>query len=319
MKERVFVIQNLLVCLNAVLPIFLLLAVGYLAKCLGYLNRDDVQKVNRLLFKFFMPVLMFYNIYNSDLSSAFRPRLIAYAVLGVLTAFALGVLWARAFVPDRRQKAVMIQGVYRSNFVLIGLPIASSLMGEADMGPVALLLAIVVPLFNVLAVIVLEYFNGEKPKPGKLLLDILKNPLILGTLTAMLVLLLHIPLPAPVLKVAGQMATTVGAMLLVMLGAFLRFDGMKNQRRQLAVIVAARLVAVPGIFLSLAALLGFRGVELAGLIGVFASPVGTTTFPMSLQMGGDAELAGNAVVATSALCSFTLFLWCLLFKSLNLL
>lgn len=311
--------ENFLVCLNAVAPIFLLMALGYAVKCLGYLGREDVEKLNKLLFNIFMPVLMFQNVYNSDLSSAFRPRLLAYAVTAVMAAFFLGILFARVTARERRQKGVLVQAVYRSNFVIIGMPIAQSLTGDADLGPVAILLAVVIPLYNVLAVIVLEYYNGEKPDAGKLLLGILKNPLIIGTLAAILALLLPFRLPAAVLSVTGQMAQTAGAFLLVLLGAFFRFDGMRRRIRTLLLMSAARLVVIPALFLGLAAALGFRGVELAAMLGIFASAMATSTFPMAQQMGGDAELAGDGVVLTSALCPFTLFFWCLIFKNAGLL
>ena len=311
--------ENFLVCLNAVAPVFLLMVVGYVAKCLGYFNRDDVKKLNKFLFNMFMPVLMFDNIYNSDLSSAIRPRLLLYAVLAVLAAFFLGIVVANLAVKDRSQKGVIVQGVYRSNFVIIGIPIVWSLMGVVDMGPVAILLAVVIPLYNVLAVIILEYYNGEKPEPGKMLLDILKNPLIIGAVLAVLALLARVRLPGVILNVTGQITRAASAFLLVLLGAFFQFDGLKRHPRELVLMCVFRLVVTPGIFLTLAAALGFRGVEFAALIGIFASAMATSTFPMAQQMGGDAELAGEGVVATSALCSFTLFLWCLLFKNLGLL
>lgn len=311
--------ENFLVCLNAVLPIFLLIMLGYLASRLGFLNRDDVKKMNRLMFRLFMPTLLFYNIYMSDLHSAIRPRLLVYAVLAVLAAFFLAVLFARHAIRVRSQRGVTVQAIYRSNFVIIGLPIARSLMGDVDMGSVAVLMAIVVPLFNVLAVIILEYYSGEKTKPGRMILDVLKNPLILGSAAAVLALLLKLRLPSVLVDVLRQTSQTASCFMLVLLGAFFRFDGLRRHTKQLVMICTGRLVVVPGIFLSLAALLGFRGVELASLIGLFASSAAASSFPMAQQMGGDAELAGDAVVATSALCSFTMFLWCLLFKNLGLL
>ena len=310
---------NFLVCLNAVAPVFLLMAVGYGVKCLGYLKPEEVEKLNKLLFNIFMPVLMFQNVYHSDLSSSFRPRLLLYAVTAVMAAFFLGILFARCLTRDRRQKGVLVQAVYRSNFVIIGMPIAQSLTNAEDLGAVAILLAVVIPLYNVLAVIILQYYKGEKPAAGKLLLDILKNPLIIGTLAAAAALMLPFRLPAAILNVTGQMAQTASAFLLVLLGAFFRFDGMRRRIRMLLLMSAARLVVIPGVFLSLAAALGFRGVELAAMLGVFASAMATSTFPMAQQMGGDAELAGDGVVFTSALCPFTLFVWCLIFKNAGLL
>ena len=106
--------------------------------------------------------------------------------------------------------------------------------------------------------------------------------------------------------------------MLFLLGAFFRFDSLRRHARDLARICTMRLVVVPAIFLSVAVALGFRGVEFAGLIGVFGSATAVASFTMAQHMGGDGELAGDIVIATSALCSVTLYLWSVLFKSLGI-
>lgn len=305
--------ESFIVCLNAVLPIFLLMAVGYGARCFHLLDRADVAKINKIVFRVFMPVMVFYNIYCSELSSAMRGSLLGYAVLGVLAEYALSLGYALLFVRDPSRRGVVIQGLYRSNFVIIGLPIAESLVG-GDLGPVAMLLAVVIPIYNVLAVITLAVFNGKKPNLKEVVLDILKNPLILGSVAGIAALLAGLKLPGPVEKVVSQMSAATSPMLLFLLGAFFQFKGMRSHWRELAAVCTGRLVLFPALFLSLAAALGFRGVDLVSLLGVFASSTAIASFTMAQQMGGDAELAGDIVVSTSALCSFTLFGWSLLFK-----
>ena len=309
--------ESFTICLNAVLPIFLLMAVGYAARCFHLLDRADVAKINKIVFRAFMPAMVFYNIYSSDLSSAVRGSLLAYAVLGVLAEFLISSGYALLFVKDSHRRGVVIQGLFRSNFVIIGLPIAESLVG-GDLGPVAMLLAAVVPLYNVLAVITLAIFNGQKPEWKKVLLDILENPLIIGSAVGIAALLAGIRLPAPLEKVVSQMSDATSPMLLFLLGAFFQFRGMRGHVRELAAVCLGRLVVFPALFLGLAAAMGFRGVELVSLLGIFASSTAIASFTMAQQMGGDAELAGDIVVWTSALCSFTLFGWSLLFKLLAL-
>lgn len=309
--------ESFTICLNAVLPIFLLMAVGYAARCFHLLDRADVAKINKIIFRAFMPAMVFYNIYSSDLSSAVRGSLLGYAVLGVFAEFLLSLGYALLFVKERSRRGVVIQGLFRSNFVIIGLPIAESLVG-GDLGPVAILLAVVVPVFNILSVISLAIFNGQKPDWKKVLLDILENPLIIGSAVGIAALLAGIRLPAPLEKVVSQMSDATSPMLLFLLGAFFQFRGMRGHVRELAAVCLGRLVVFPALFLGLAAAMGFRGVELVSLLGIFASSTAIASFTMAQQMGGDAELAGDIVVWTSALCSFTLFGWSLLFKLLAL-
>lgn len=309
--------NSFIVCLNAVLPIFVMMAVGYAARCFGLLGRTDVAKINKVFFRVFMPVMVFYNIYVSDLSSAVRGSLIAYAVLGVLAEYLLSLGYTLLFVKEPDRRGVVIQGLFRSNFVIIGMPIAESLAG-GDLGSVAVLLVIIVPLFNILAVVTLAIFNGKKPDVKKILLDIAENPLIIGSVAGILVLLTGFRLPAALEKVARDMSAATSPVLLFLLGAFFRFDGMRTHWKELTAVCAGRLVLFPALFLGAAAALGFRGVDLVALLGVFASSGAIASFTMAQQMGGDAELAGDIVVSTSALCSFTLFGWSLLFKVLGL-
>ena len=150
------------------------------------------------------------------------------------------------------------------------------------------------------------------------MLDILKNPLIIGSVAGIAALLAGLRLPVPLEKVVSQMSGATSPVLLFLLGAFFQFKGMRSHMRELAAVCAGRLVVFPALFLGLAVAIGFRGVELVSLMGVFASSTAIASFTMAQQMGGDAELAGDIVVSTSALCSFTLFGWSLLFRLMGL-
>lgn len=305
------------VCLNAVLPIFIMMALGFFARGLGAIKREDVPKLNRLVFRWFMPVMLFYNIYTSELSRAVQPKLLAFTALCVLCAYGLSLGYVLLTEKDKNKRGVKIQGLYRSNFVIIGIPLAAQLVEGADLGPVVVLISVVVPMFNVLAVVTLEVFNGNRPRLGRLLLDILKNPLILGTAAGLALLLLDIRLPEAVVSTARQIGNVTNPLLLFLLGAFFEFGGLRRYIRDLVEVCLGRLVVMPGIFLTLAYLAGIRGVEFAGMIAIFGSATAIASFTMVQQMGGDAELAGDIVVASSALCCFTLFMWSLLFKTLG--
>ena len=309
--------DNLILCLSAILPILLIAALGYGAKRVGFIREADVPKANKWAFSVFMPLMCFYNIYKSDLSSALRPGLIFFVAAGILLVYGLSFAYAVLFVPRRESRGVVIQGMFRSNYVILGLPLAAGLSADGDIGVAAVMGAVVVPIFNALAVITLELYKGEKPKPGKLLLDILRNPLILGSLAGILFLAAGWKLPAVLEKPVQDMGKAASPLMLFLLGAFFRFDMDRSCLKQTAVVCAARLLVIPALALLAAAALGFRGIELITILAVFASPTAVASFTMAEQLGGDAPLAGNIVVVTSALSAFTLFGWSFLLKLLN--
>lgn len=310
--------ENLMISANAVLPMCLVMAIGYGTRRLGWLRREEISTINKIAFRIFLPCLLYYNIYCSDLSGSFDPLLMAYAVGGVLLTFglALGYTLLTEKLPERR--GVLIQGMFRSNYVIMGIPVATALLGVDQLGTVSILIAVIVPLFNMLAVVVLEVFSGQKPKPLHILGQIAKNPLVIGSVLGILTLVAGIRLPHILEQTIQSVSAIASPLQLFLLGAFFQFSGLKTYRRELVTVSIAKLIVSPGLFLGLGALLGFRGVAFVSLIGIFASPTAVNSFTMAQQMGGDAELAGDIVVTTSAASILTMFLWIFLFKSLGM-
>ena len=233
---------------------FLTMAVGYLSRRLGLLKREDVFGINKIAFRVFLPCLLFYNIYCSDLASAIRPRLMLCAVCGVLIVFVCAVGFVLLTEKEPARRGVMIQGLFRSNYVIMGIPIASALLGDADLGPVSILIAVIVPIFNVLSVVVLEVFRSGRPQPLKVLVQILKNPLIIGSALGILALLLKITLPGFLVSAVKGIGSAATPLQLFLLGAFFRFDGLRQYRRELTTVTLGKLVVVPAALLSAAAL-----------------------------------------------------------------
>lgn len=310
--------ENLMISANAVLPMCLVMALGYGTRRLGWLRREEISTINKIAFRIFLPCLLYYNIYCSDLSGSFDPLLMTYAVGGVLLTFglALGYALLTEKLPERR--GVLIQGMFRSNYVIMGIPVATALLGADQLGTVSILIAVIVPLFNMLAVVVLEVFRGQKPKPLHILGQIAKNPLVIGSVLGILTLVAGIRLPHILEQTIQSVSAIASPLQLFLLGAFFQFSGLKTYRRELVTVSIAKLIVSPGLFLGLGALLGFRGVSFVSLIGIFASPTAVNSFTMAQQMGGDAELAGDIVVTTSAASILTMFLWIFLFKSLGM-
>lgn len=312
------ILDAFLASVQAVIPVFLIVMAGYLAKRVSLIREQDIFRMNKLMFTVFLPTLIYYNIYQSDFSSILRPKILLFFSLGLVGAFSLGALFTCLFVKERSKRGVIIHALFRSNFSIIGLPIINALVDKPDMAVPMIALVVGVPITKILGVTALEFFGGQKMSFRKTLLDILKNPLIIACLLSILTLALGIRLPRVVESAVGSMSRAASPMLLFLLGAFFRFDGLKEDLGLLVWANLGRLVLIPAVFLGLAALFGLRGVEMATAIGMFATSAATSTFTMAQQMGSDAKLAGNIVVTTSFFCSFTLLGWCFVTKLLGL-
>ncbi len=311
-------LQALSIAFHAIVPLFLIIAVGYTVKRLGWIGPEEVRRFNKVTFYTFMPVMLFYNIYTSDFSQAVRlpyALFVVGAALGmVAVSFAVTLLAEK--MPERR--GVMIQAAFRSNFVLLGLPIAAELLPEGNLGVTALMVAIVVPIYNMMSVVVLEYFRGGKPRAGEVLLAVVKNPLILGSVAGLLVQALHITLPEVLVSFAGKMNSAATPLILLLLGASFETREITRYKKELLVCVGLRLVVFPGAILTLAAALGLRDIEFVTVLAMTAAPTAVNSFNMAQQLGGDSQLAGSAVVVSTAASFFTLFVWITLFKQLGM-
>ena len=311
-------LSNFFVALGGVVPLFCLMAVGVFVKRSRLLSEEELRHVNRMVFRVFFFFMMFYNIYISDPGTAFQPTLMLFGAGDVLlTALVFTGVVCR-IEPDNARRGPMIQAAFRGNYVLMGIPLVSNIFGDAAIAIPTMMIAAIVPLYNVLGVLVLETFRGGRFDLLPILRSVLMNPMILGAIAGALCRLVELPIPAPVLKPVAQIAAATTPVALIILGASFHGGSYHAHLRQLIFSVASRLVIVPAIVLSLAIVLGFRGVELVTLIAVFATPCAVAGFAMAQQMQADAELAGNSVVYSSALSCFTIFGWVFLFKTLEL-
>ena len=300
--------DSLILSLEIVLPLFLLMALGYVIKLTGMMNETSVKQVNKVIFKIFLPLLVFCNIYNTEIAESFNSQLLLYAVSGVLIQFVLSLCLAVLLEKDNSRRGVMLQGMFRSNFVLFGIPISTALFGDTAAGLASILIAVIIPLYNVLAVISLELFNGKRPNIGKILFGIVTNPLIIGSVLGILFVVFQIPILTPIYDTMEDLSSISTSLAFVILSASYSFGDVGRYVKELVITLSAKLVVFPALFLGIALLLGFRDAPLAVLLTVFGAPIAVSSFTMAQQMGGDDKLAGQLVVFGSILSIGTMFL-----------
>ena len=310
--------SNFIVALSAVVPMFCLMSIGAFVKYRKWLTDEELNHMNRMVFRVFFFCLMFHSIYTTDLASTFRPKLMLFGACGVLAVFFVLMLIIPKIEKQNKRRGVMVQAIFRSNFVLFGIPIVANIFGDSNIAVTTMMIAVIIPIYNILAVFALETFRGGKFALLPIIHGVLTTPMILGAIFGAVFLILGIHLPAPVLKPIGQIASATTPIALIILGASFKFGSVHEHLKQLTMCLFGRLIAVPGIMLTAALILGFRGVDFVTLIAIFGTPCAVVSFAMAQQMGGDADLAGNCVVFTSALSCFTIFCWILLFKTIGI-
>ncbi len=337
--------DNLLFTLNAVLPIILCIVIGYCVKLLKLFPEDFWSKLNKLCFRVLLPVLLFKNVYdiNDITQMADYWKIILFASVTIIGFFLIGLAIVIIFIKDPKQKGVILQCVFRSNYAIIGISLINLLASnfttaeyQTAVGIGAIVSAISIPIFNVLAIISLSLFvheEGKKPSVKEILLKICKNPLIIGVLSGILVLLIRLAIPVnsegvKVFTIKNNitflyttiewLARSASPVALIALGGAFSFSAVAKLKYKIILGTTLRVIAVPLIALVLAYLFKFDKVYFPALIALFGTPVAVSSAPMAQEMGNDYELAGQLVVWTSLSSAFTLFLIILTCSSMGL-
>ncbi|MDF2594917.1 MAG: transporter [Clostridia bacterium] len=311
--------EHLIFAVNIVFPLFIMILLGYLLTVFKLWNASFTSAANKVCFKVFFPILLFNNIYQTNIKELFDGKLILFTLVSILLSILFSLLVIMLLVREDAKKGVIIQTIFRSNFILFGMGIAGNIYGPQGVGVTATLVALVVPVFNLSAVVILALFNQENQKNLLFIFkDIIKNPLIIGSIVGMVVSSLQITFPSAVQKSLNDLSGIATPLALLILGGEFGFKGLKKNIQYIFMGTIGRLIIVPLFALTAAVLLGFRDYKLVALLAAFASPTAVSAYIMAAEAGADSELAGQLVVITTFLSPLTLCLFIYAFKSMGL-
>ena len=313
-------LESFLVAFNAVAPFLILLGVGFAAVRLKLADRAFLDRMNAFNFKLFFPFLMFNNVYSAKPENMPSVKLMLTGFLSVSLLVILLVIVVPKFVKENPRRGVIIQGIFRSNFIIYGIPLTTYVFGAEKSSICGMMIMIMVSLFNIAAVIVLEMFrDGGKVSAKKLLLGIVKNPLLQGCVVGLAFYLLRIRLPSFIASPVSSLANLATTLALVVLGGNLRFEEIRKNSRTISIVLLIRLILLPTVMLVLAYLIGLRGIELFLILVIFGTPVATSSYPMAQNMGGDGQLAGQLVFVSTVVSLATIFAFIFVLSRLGLL
>lgn len=311
--------DNLIVALNAVLPLMIYMGIGLLLKRKEHFSDEILSNFNKLVFKVFLPVNMFVSVYTANVKEALQPSLLLYAMGSIFGVYILAFVVVTHLVKENPKRGAMIQIIYRSNFILLGAPIVENIYGGNSIATPLMVGAFVASFYNILAVFTFEYFRSSNFNLKKLLIGVFRNPMIIGGIIGVIFKLMPFTLPVMFIKPLSNVAKCTTPFALIVLGASFSMQCAMEEIREILFSVFGKLVVTPTLILGGGILLGFRGLQLATLMAMSATPAAVAAYPMAQQMGGDADLSGSCVILTSAIACVTLFLWVLVLKTFGLL
>ena len=327
---------------NAVTPMLLLMLLGCWLIAKHFFDDALLKKMNSFTFRFCISAMMFRNIYSLSSLEDIHLNIMGYVIVSSLVLTGMGWVESRLFTARRERRGIMIQNAFRSNFAIIGTTLAFSLGGAEGGAISASMQAPAIIYYNVVAVLCLTIYSDRPDRAVDvrgILKEIVTNPMILGQVAGLICLAIRMFIPRDaqgelVFSLAGDLpflysaidslASVASPMILILLGAQVNFSAVGDMKKELAVGVVQRLVLAPAAGFGMAFLAQRLGVfavtpaVISALVGLYGSPVAAASAVMAEEMGGDAELARQYVVWTSALSMGTLFLWIFLLRTLQL-
>ncbi|MCL2049800.1 MAG: AEC family transporter [Defluviitaleaceae bacterium] len=304
---------------NAVIPLFLLIALGFFLKEKNFLTPSFFEAANKFVLNILLPTILFQNVAATDLRQTADFKLAAFAVFATIFIFALLWFFGTFFIKDKPVLGSFVQGAFRANNAFMGIPLMQSIAGEQGVATLAFILVFIMPLYNILSIILftsLATASGHANTPNvtkrrllackKIAASIFKNPLIISILIGTIFALLNIKLPPIAARPISDLAYMATPMALICLGGGIgRITAGKSFLYSL-VASFVKLIVTPIIFTTAAYLLGFRGIELAAIMVLGALPSAIVGYVMAIQMGGDGETAGRIAVLSTLLSVFSL-------------
>ena len=310
--------ESFIASLNVVAPMMLLMALGSFSRINGMVTREAMKQFDRLIFKIFMPVMLFKNIYDMDFTQGFAVREMIFAGVCLTVLFVLSLIIPKIITNDGNKSSVIGQALLRCNYLLCGVVVVEALYGEGNTRVVIMLGMVVIPAINIFSAIILELNRSGTADPMKLFIAVLKTPLIIGAILGFAFKLLNIPIFAPFWSVIRSVANSTTTVSFVSLGAGLNMAKLQADIQPLLWTIFLRMFVVPAIFMPLSIMMGFRGQSLCAMMIVFAAPTAVASYPMAVAMGADGDLAGQIVCTTTVLSVATIFLWTLFLKTFSL-
>lgn len=312
--------ENLIFSLNATVPVFLLMVLGLFFHKLGWIDDLFASRMNKFVFLVPLPVLLFKDLATVDFSEVWNMRFVLFCFVVTLISITISALISCLW-KDKTIRGEFIQASYRSSAALLGIAFIQNIYGDAGMAPLMIIGS--VPLYNVMAVAVLSFFQPEsngldKKMLRKTLLGIAKNPIIIGIVVGLLWSALKLPLTGIAAKTVDNVSAVATPMGLMAMGA--TFDIKKAFAKLKPALVAAfiKLFGYTGIFLPVAAALGFRREELVAILVMLGSATTVSCFVMAKNMGHEGTLSSSVVMLTTLFSAFSLTMWLYILKSFAL-
>jgi malonate transporter and related proteins len=301
-------LANVIFTINVVAPVFIIVILGYFLKKIGLLTENFANIGSKLVFNISLPSLIFIKLFQVNLQNLINFKQIGFCYFGTLLFYFFAWFISKPYIKNGDHRGVFIQGCFRGNYAIIGIPLAYNLFGDPGLINASVLLISVLLINNFLAVIALTIPPCKETKIStmKIIKKIVTNPLIIAPLIAIPFSYYKINLNPIFFKTLTQLSSLAIPLALISIGATLKFENLKESIKIASFATITKIIIMPFILTIIAVKIGFRGVELASLYFLFAAPTAVASYIMADAMQCNAKLASTIVILTTTISIFTI-------------
>ena len=311
--------SNLVFALNATIPLFIMIALGYFLKRVHILTDGFLAAANKFNFTITLPVLLFTDLASKNFKETFDLKFVLFCAGSTTIGFFAAWILAKIFMKNKNNVGEFVQACYRSSTAVLGLALIQNIYGSTGMAGMMVLGA--VPLYNVYAVIVLQTESPINKKGEKniqrALKGIITNPILIGVILGLVASLINIKFPTIIDTSLNYVARIATPLAVICIGGEFSFQNAFKSIKTSSLAAFVKIVLLPAVFVPIAILMGFYTEKLVAILVMLAGPTTPSCFIMAKQYGYDGTITSSAVVLTTLFSSVTLTLFILILRSLG--
>ena len=301
--------QSMILSFNAIFPLLAFMMLGFFIGRIKLIDQDAAAGINKLVFNVLLPANIISSIYTANLQDDFDMKIALFAAGLCISSFVIVSFFVNRKEKDKTIAPVVTQGMFKSNYNLLIIPIASSFC-DTKLGMAAILVMVTSPIVNTCSTIEFETARGKDVSILHILKRVILNPLVMSSMIALLLNLSRVQLPSVISDgVLSKLATMATPAAMIALGMGFDFEAMKKWKNRLALVCLVKLIIMPIVYVGIAILCGIRGANLIAMLILSGGPAAVNSYSTAVSMGGNGELAGEIVAVTSLLSVFTLFVF----------
>ncbi len=318
------IVDHFLYSVNAIFPIILLVGIGAFLKKWGIVGSSFTETADWLVFKVGLPCMLFLEVASCSVQEDMDWGMVLFLVVSVTLCFTLVTLFSLVFIRDHSKRGSFIQGASRSNFAILGVPLAVNMFGDVGAQTIAIAMPFVILMFNSYSVVILSLFSGDdshrlnRKAIWGIFKNVVTNPLILAVVLAVPFVLFPVSIPLAMQKTVGYLADLATPLALISLGSNFKLESLRGRVGCAVLAALMKTAVVPLAAITAAVLVGLRGPALGVVLICFGSPTAVSSYIMAKKMGNDHELAAQILLLSTLICSLTIFSGIFILKSLQL-